>query len=100
MLIREVDQPPFADRASCTRDMAGWFRFLLASAAWVINEHLRREGLKGTDARRAQVGAVRLKLLEVAAGVVVIDFPVGLLRAVSRVWPTRKSVPQTYSTGC
>jgi len=34
-------------------------------------EHLRREGLKGTELARAQVHTIRLKLLKVAARVVV-----------------------------
>ena len=69
--IKEQQLALFADRTSCTRFMANQFRLLLASAAYVLIEHLRREGLQGTELARAQVGTIRLKLLKVAARVVV-----------------------------
>jgi hypothetical protein len=42
----------------------------LASAAYVLLEHLRRVALAGTELARAQVGTIRLKLLKVAARVI------------------------------
>ena len=51
--------------------MVNQFRLLLASAAYVLIEHLRREGLKGTELARAQVSTIRLKLFKIAARVVV-----------------------------
>ncbi len=69
--IKEQQLYLFADRTSCTRFVANQFRLLLASAAYVLIEHLRREGLKGTELARAQVSTIRLKLFKIAARVVV-----------------------------
>ena len=69
--IKEQQLYLFADRTSCTRFIANQFRLLLASAAYVLIEHLRREGLKGTDLARAQVNTIRLRLFKIAARVVV-----------------------------
>ena len=69
--IKEQQLYLFADRTSCTRFVANQFRLLLASAAYVLIEHLRREGLKGTELARAQVSTIRLKLFKSAARVVV-----------------------------
>ena len=68
--IKEQQLYLFADRTSCTRFVANQFRLLLASAAYVLIEHLRREGLKGTELARAQVDTIRLKLFKIAARVV------------------------------
>ena len=46
---------------------ANQFRLLLASAAYVLIEHLRRETLHGTEFARAQVSTIRLKLFKIAA---------------------------------
>ena len=43
----------------------------MSSAAFVLMQALRREALAGTELARAQVGTIRLKLLKVAARVVV-----------------------------
>ena len=69
--IKEQQLYLFADRTSCTRFIANQFRLLLASAAYVLIEHLRREGLKGTELARAQVNTIRLRLFKIAARVVV-----------------------------
>jgi hypothetical protein len=69
--IKEQQLYLFADRTSCTKFVANQLRLLLASAAYVLIEHLRREGLKGTDLAAARVDTIRLKLLKVAARVVV-----------------------------
>lgn len=67
--IKEQQLGLFADRTSCHRFVANQFRLLLASAAYVLIEHLRRVGLKGTELARAQVGTIRLKLFKIAARV-------------------------------
>ena len=69
--IKEQQLNLFADRTSCSRFLANQFRLLLASAAYVLIEHLRREGLAGTELAKAQVCTIRLKLFKVAARIVV-----------------------------
>jgi Transposase DDE domain group 1 len=69
--IKEQQLGLFADRTSCHRFLANQFRLLLSSAAYVLMQALRREALPGTELARAQVGTIRLKLLKVAARVVV-----------------------------
>ena len=68
--IKEQQLGLFADRTSCHVFVANQCRLLLASAAYILIEHLRRLGLKGTEWAKAQVGTIRLKLLKVAARVV------------------------------
>ncbi len=65
--IKEQQLGLFADRTSCHKFVANQFRVLLASAAYVLLEHLRREGLKDTELARAQVTTIRCKLLKIAA---------------------------------
>jgi hypothetical protein len=67
--IKEQQLGLFADRTSCHQFIANQFRLLLASAAYILIEHLRREGLRGTELARAQVSTIRLKLFKVAARV-------------------------------
>jgi hypothetical protein len=67
--IKEQQLGLFADRTSCHKFIANQFRLLLASAAYVLIEHLRREGLRGTELARAQVGTIRLKLFKIGARV-------------------------------
>jgi Transposase DDE domain group 1 len=69
--IKEQQLGLFAGRTSCHRFLANQFRLLLSSAAYVLMQALRREALAGTELARAQVGTIRLKLLKVAARVVV-----------------------------
>ncbi len=69
--IKEQQLYLFADRTSCSKFVANQLRLLLASAAYVLIEHLRREGLKNTELAQARVDTIRLKLLKVAARVVV-----------------------------
>ena len=69
--IKEQQLDLFADRTSCHRFLANQFRLLLSSAAYVLVQALRRTALGGTDLENAQVGTIRLKLLKVAARVVV-----------------------------
>jgi hypothetical protein len=98
--IKEQQLYLFADRTSCSRFIANQFRLLLASAAYVLIEHIRREGLQGTELAEARVDTIRLKLLKVAARVVVsvrrvvlhlaesYAFQPLLTRLVSRLVPT------------
>lgn len=69
--IKEQQLDLFADRTSCHRFLANQFRLLLSSAAYVLVQALRRTALRQTDLEKAQVGTIRLKLLKVAARVVV-----------------------------
>jgi hypothetical protein len=68
--IKEQQLGLFADRTSCHKFIANQFRLLLSSAAYVLLEHLRRVGLRGTTMARAQVSTIRLRLLKIAARVV------------------------------
>jgi hypothetical protein len=65
--IKEQQLHLFADRTSCHKFMANQFRLMLASAAYVLVDHLRRTVLKGTQLACAQVQTIRLKLFKVAA---------------------------------
>jgi len=67
--IKEQQLGLFADRTSCHKFLANQFRLLLASAAYVLVEHLRRVGLKGTELARAQVTTIRNKLLKIGGRV-------------------------------
>lgn len=69
--IKEQQLYLFADRTSCHEFYANQFRLLLSSFAYVLFEALRREFLADTPLDRAQVSTIRLKLLKVAARVVV-----------------------------
>jgi len=69
--IKEQQLYLCADRTSCSRFVANQFRLLLASAAYVLIEHLRREGLAGTELAKAQVSTIRLKLFKIAARIVI-----------------------------
>jgi len=65
--IKEQQLGLFADRTSCHKFLPNQLRLLLASAAYVLIEHLRRVGLRGTELATAQVTTIRLKLFKVAA---------------------------------
>ena len=65
--IKEQQLYLFADRASSHDFGANQFRLILSSAAYVLMETLRREGLKGTKMAKAQAHTIRNKLLKVAA---------------------------------
>jgi hypothetical protein len=68
--IKEQQLGLFADRTSCHKFLANQFRLLLASAAYVLIDHLRRTALAGTELGSAQVSTIRVKLFKVAARVV------------------------------
>jgi Transposase DDE domain group 1 len=61
----------FADRTSCHEFQANQFRLLLSSFACVLFQRLRERHSANTDLEHAQVQTIRLKLLKVAASVVV-----------------------------
>lgn len=65
--IKEQQLGLFADRTSCHDFLANQFRVLLAAAAYVLVEHIRRTALVGSDLERAEVGTIRLRLLRVGA---------------------------------
>jgi hypothetical protein len=69
--IKEQQLDLFADRTSCHRFLANQFRLLLSAAAYVLVQALRRTALPATDLAKAQIGTIRLKLLKVAARVLV-----------------------------
>lgn len=69
--IKEQQLMLFATRASCHAFAANQFRLLLSAAAYVLIEHLRRTALANTELETAQVDTIRLKLLKVAARVVI-----------------------------
>jgi hypothetical protein len=69
--IKEQQLDLFAGRTSCHRFLANQFQLLLSAAAYVLVQALRRTALAGTGLARAQVGTIRLRLLKVAARVVV-----------------------------
>ena len=68
--IKEQQLGLFADRTSCHKFVANQFRVLLASAAYMLIEHIRRIALKGTELSSAQVSTIRLKLFKIAARVI------------------------------
>jgi len=68
--IKEQQLDLFAGRTSCRRFLSNQFRLLLASLAYVLIEHIRRVGLKGSSLAHAYCGTLRLKLLKVGALVV------------------------------
>ncbi|TXH28816.1 MAG: hypothetical protein E6Q99_01990 [Elusimicrobia bacterium] len=60
----------FTDRTSCHLWWPNPFRLLLASLAYVLRERLRAIGLVGTERARAQVGTIRMRLLQIGAVIV------------------------------
>jgi hypothetical protein len=68
--VKERQLLLFADRTSCSAFLSNQFRLLLSAAAYVLVEAVRRLGLVGTQLQRAQVSTIRLRLLKVAAVVV------------------------------
>lgn len=69
--IKEQQLDLFADRTSCREMIANQFRLLLSAAASVLIETFRRLALSGTELAAAQAGTIRLKLIRIAARVVV-----------------------------
>jgi Transposase DDE domain group 1 len=59
----------FADRTSCHVFVANQFRVLLAAAAYVLVEHVRRVGLSGSELEHAEVRTIRLRLFKIGGWV-------------------------------
>lgn len=59
----------FATRTSCHAFRANQFRLLLAAAAYVLVEHVRRVGLVGTALEQAEVRTIRSKLFKIGGWV-------------------------------
>jgi hypothetical protein len=59
----------FADRTSCHVLVANQFRVLLAAAAYVLVDHVRRVGLSGSALANAEVRTIRLRLFKMGAWV-------------------------------
>ena len=75
--IKEQQLGLFADRTSSATMLANQLRLHFASFAYVLMHGLRRLGLAGTAAARAQCSTIRLRFLKVGARVKV---------SVRRVW--------------
>lgn len=65
--IKEQQLGLFADRTSCHDFLANQFRVLMAAAAYVLVDHIRRTALVGSELERAEVGTIRLRLLRIGA---------------------------------
>jgi len=68
--IKEQQLDLFADRTSCHHWWPNQLRLLLSSAAYILIEHMRRIGLRGTQLAKAQCATIRSKLFKVGAVVV------------------------------
>lgn len=68
--IKEQQLDLFSDRTSAHRFVTNQLRLLLASAAYVLVEHIRRVGLANTELADAQCGTIRLKLFKLGARIV------------------------------
>jgi hypothetical protein len=75
--IKEQQLCLFADRTSCQTMRANQLRLWLSSAAYVLVQTLREQGLKHTPLAKAQCDTIRLKLLKIGAIIRV---------SVRRVW--------------
>ena len=75
--IKEQQLGLFADRTSSATMLANQLRLHFASFAYVLMHGLRRLGLAGAAAARAQCSTIRLRFLKVGARVKV---------SVRRVW--------------
>ena len=82
--IKEQQLYLFADRTSCRTMRANQLRLWLSSAAYVLLQALRQNGLKDTPLAAARCDTIRLKLLKIGAVVRV---------SVRRVW---FSLAQSY----
>jgi hypothetical protein len=68
--IKEQQLDLFAGRTSAHRFDVNQFRLLLASAAYVLVDYIRRHALKDTELQSAQCGTIRLKLFKIGARIV------------------------------
>jgi hypothetical protein len=65
--IKEQQLYLFADRTSCRTMRANQLRLWLSSAAYVLLQALRQQGLKNTPLAQARCDTIRLKLLKIGA---------------------------------
>jgi hypothetical protein len=65
--IKEQQLDLFADRTSAASMRSNQLRLYFSSLAYVLLQHLREFGLRGTELARAQCGTIRLKLLKIGA---------------------------------
>jgi hypothetical protein len=96
--IKEQQLCLFADRTSCQTMRANQLRLWLSSAAYVLVQALRQQGLKNTPLAQARCDTIRLKLLKIGAIVRV---------TVRRVWfslaqscPYRAVFAQVFENLC
>lgn len=68
--IKEQQRHLFADRTSAHRFAANQMRLLLASAAYVLMEYIRRTALADTELARAQCDTIRLKLFKIGGRII------------------------------
>lgn len=66
--IKEFKNMVAADRLSCHRFFANWFRLLLHAMAYELLRGLR-EGLAGTELEKGTMDTIRLKIIKVGARV-------------------------------
>jgi hypothetical protein len=76
----------FADRTSCHVFVANQFRVLLAAAAYVLVDHVRRVGLSGTELEHAEVRTIRSRLFKIGAWVQKTVRRIVVKMASSYVW--------------
>jgi hypothetical protein len=85
--IKDQQLGLFADRTSCHDFLANQFRVLLAAAAYVLVDHVRRTALAGTDLARAEVRTIRLRLFKIGALVVKSVRRLVVRMATGYPWP-------------
>jgi hypothetical protein len=83
--IKEQQYGLFSDRTSCHDFRANQLRLALSAVAYVLVDHVRRVGLRGTEMERAQAWIIRARLFKVAARVVTSARRIRL--KLSETWP-------------
>lgn len=68
--IKEQQLDLYADRTSAHKWWPNQLRLLLSTVAYVLLNHIREVGLKGTKLARAYVGTIRLRLIKIGAVIV------------------------------
>jgi hypothetical protein len=68
--IKEQQLDLFAGRTSAHRFQVNQLRLLLAAAAYVLVDYIRRHALSDTELQSAQCGTIRLKLFKIGARIV------------------------------
>jgi hypothetical protein len=65
--IKEQQLDLYADRTSAHTMRANQLRLWFSSMAYVLVNHLRHFGLRGTELEHAQAGTIRTRLLKIGA---------------------------------